>query len=97
MVGKKPVPHKQERISKSRAAKASLMTGFTVVCFLIFIYHLYWAVLAINGRRFGSLLPSLTIAVGSLALSAFVMIRILLFCETRLLSNDIDADHKKYL
>lgn len=94
---KKPVPPKQERISKSRAAKASFMTGFTVVVFLVWLYHLYWVIIAINDRKFGGLLWSLLVTVGSLALSSFIMIRVLLFFETRLLSDDIDADHKKYL
>lgn len=94
---KRPAAPKQERISKSRAAKASFLTGATVVAFLLFIYHLYWVIHAINDRKFGSFFWSLSVSIGSIVLSSFVMIRILLFLETRLLSNDIDADHKKYL
>lgn len=94
---RKPVPSKHERISKSRAAKASFMTGATIVALALFLYHLYWVIIAINDRKFGGLLSTVAITIGSIALSSFIMIRILLFLETRLLSDDIDADHKKFL
>lgn len=94
---KSPYAKQQERISKSRAAKASIMTVFTVVAFLVFIYLLYLALTAIHERKFGGFLVSTAVSMGLLSALAFVGVKVLLFCETRLLSNDIDADHKKYL
>lgn len=88
---------KDEKISKARAAKAMVLTGMTVAAFLIFCYHVWWSIQAFYYRRFGSAFNSLVVVGGALALNAFVMIRVLLFFETRLLSNHIDADHKKYL
>lgn len=87
----------QEAISKSRAAKASILTGMTVVAFLQVLYHIYWALNAVYSHKFGGKLNSLAVVVGTLALNLFVTIKVLLFFETRLLSNHIDADHKKYL
>lgn len=86
-----------ERVSKSRAAKASLLTGMTIVAFLQLMYHLYWSVTAVYSHKYGGKLNTLAVTVGTLALNAFVTIRVLLFFETRLLSDHIDADHKKYL
>ncbi|SGZ48939.1 CIC11C00000002081 [Sungouiella intermedia] len=84
-------------ISKSRAAKASLLTGMTVVAFLQLLYHAYWAISSVYSHRFGGKLNSLAVVIGTLALNLFVTIKVLLFFETRLLSDQIDADHKKYL
>lgn len=93
------ITHKrqQERISKSRAAKASLLTGMTVVAFLLGIYHIWWSVKAFHSNKFGSHFSNLMIIVGGLVLNAVVSVKVLLFFETRLLSDSIDADHKKYI
>ncbi|GEQ71294.1 hypothetical protein JCM33374_g4976 [Metschnikowia sp. JCM 33374] len=87
----------QERISKARAAKASALTGLTVAFFLAFCYHVWWAINAFYHNRFGSTLNNLILIVGGLALNAYISVKFLLFCETKLLSNGIDADHKKYI
>ncbi|OBA18014.1 hypothetical protein METBIDRAFT_47730 [Metschnikowia bicuspidata var. bicuspidata NRRL YB-4993] len=89
--------NKQERISKSRAAKASALTGLTVAFFLAFCYHVWWAVNAFYHNKFGSNLSNFMIIVGGLALNAYLSVQFLLLCETKLLSNGIDADHKKYI
>lgn len=88
---------KQERISKARAAKASALTGLTVAFFLVFCYHIWWAVGAFYHNRFGSTFNNLMIIAGGLVLNGYVSVQFLLFCETRLLSDGIDADHKKYI
>ncbi|KAM9906573.1 hypothetical protein OXX79_001481 [Metschnikowia pulcherrima] len=88
---------KQERISKARAAKASVLTGLTVAFFLVYCYHVWWAVSAFYQNRFGSMFSNLMIIVGGLALNGYVCVKFLLFCETKLLSDGIDADHKKYI
>lgn len=92
---RKPTP--QERISKARAAKASVLTGLTVALFLAFCYHVWWAVGAFYQNKYGSKLGNVAVILGGLALNGFISVRFLLFCETRLLSNGIDADHKKYI
>lgn len=84
-------------ISKSRAAKALLLTILTILGFCQLIYHVYWAFSSIFDHRFGGALNSAAVVGGSLVLNVFLTIRVLLFCETRLLSDQIDADHKKYL
>lgn len=90
-------PSQQERISKSRAAKASVLTGLTVAFFLAYCYHVWWAVKAFYHNKYGSTFGNILLILGGLALNGFISVRFLLFCETRLLSNGIDADHKKYI
>lgn len=92
---RKPTP--QERISKSRAAKASALTGLTVAFFVVFCYHVWWAMNAFYANRFGLTINNLMIIAGGLVLNGYVSVKFLLFCETRLLSDGIDADHKKYI
>lgn len=87
----------KDDISKSRAAKASLLTGMSVLTFLLWGFHLYWAVGALYSNRFGGVFSNLVIIVGGLAVDFFVSIKVLLYAETHLLSDGIDADHKKYL
>lgn len=87
----------QERISKSRAAKASLLTGLTVVVFLIGCYHLWWAVRAFYHNKYGSTFNNIMIIAGGFILNAVVMAKALQFLEIKLLSDAIDADHKKYI
>lgn len=96
---KKPYPKKvnKEQISGSRAAMALLLTGLTVLFVAVGCYHLYWAIGAFYHDRFGSTLNNVAVIVGSLALNLFVSIKTLVFLETRLLSDNIDADHKKYI
>lgn len=86
-----------ERISKARAAKASVLTCLTVAFFLVFCYHCWWALGALYNNEYGSLLKNTIIIVGGLVLNAYVSVQILLFIETRFLSNGIDSDHKKYI
>lgn len=88
---------KKEQISGSRAAMALFLTGLTALFFALGCYHLYWAIGAFYHNRFGSTLENVLIIVGSMALNAFISIKTLVFLETRLLSNNIDADHKKYI
>lgn len=88
---------RKERISKSRAAKASLLTGATVVLFLIGCYHAWWVVQALYSKKYGSNLNTLVVAGGSLVLNFAASAYTLIFLETRLLSDHIDSDHKKYL
>lgn len=90
-------PKPPARISKSRAAKASLLTGLTALFFAVACYHIWWGIKAYYNNQFGSTAYNLIVIVGSLALNAFVCIKGLVYLETRLLSNDIDADHKKYI
>lgn len=61
------------------------------------LYHIYWSVNAVLSHKYGSKINTIAVAGGTLALNAFLTSRVLLFFETRLLSNQIDADHKKYL
>lgn len=86
-----------EHISKTRAAKASVLTGMTVTCFLLLCYHFWWSFGAFYERKFGSASVTLVILLAGFALNIYVTIKVLLFFETRLLSNSIDADHKKYI
>lgn len=88
---------KKERISKSRAAKALLLTGTTIVLFLVGCYHAWWVVRALYSKKYGSSLNTVVVAGGSLLLNFVVSAYVLIFLETRLLSDHIDADHKKYL
>lgn len=92
-----PKKMKKEQISGSRAAMALLLTGLTACFFAVGCYHLYWAIGAFYHNRFGSTLNNVVVIIGSMALNAFVSIKTLVFLETRLLSNNIDADHKKYI
>lgn len=89
--------NRKPRISKSRAAKASFLTGAIVIFVIVFTYHLVWAVKALYGKRFGSTLNTVVIAVGSLVVHFAATTSFLMFLETRWLSNHIDADHKKYI
>lgn len=86
-----------ERISKLRAAKASLITGLFLLAFGQVSYHLYWAFGALRYSRYGSTLNTAAVVIGSLVVNVFVTTKVLLFCETKLLSDQIDADHKKYI
>lgn len=87
----------QERISKSRAAKASLLTFLSVLAFLVWCYHLYWAVGALYENRYGGIFNNLMLIVGGFILEVYVTAKALLFLESKILTTDIDADHKKYL
>lgn len=87
----------QEKFSSTRAIMALLLTGLTALIFGLGCYHVWWAITAFYYNRFGSNLNNAVIIVGGLALNAFVSIKTLVFLETRLLSNNIDADHKKYI
>lgn len=86
-----------EKISKSRAAKASLLTGMFIVAVLQVLYHLYWSAGALRSQKYGSTLNTMTVVGGLLVANIFVSIKVLLFFETKLLSDQIDADHKKYI
>ncbi|RKP31892.1 hypothetical protein METBISCDRAFT_26195 [Metschnikowia bicuspidata] len=84
-------------ISWSRAAKASLLTLLTVLFFFVACFHVCWAIKAFYHDRYGSALYNVVIIVGGLVLNATVSIYFLVFLETCLLSDGIDADHKKYI
>lgn len=88
---------KKERISKARAAKASILTVATVVVFLVISFHTWWVFNALYNKKYGSNLNTLVVAGGSLVLDFAACVYALIFLETRLLSDHIDADHKKYL
>lgn len=85
-----------EKFSKSRAARATFLTGCTVLAFILLVYHFYCVVAAVISYEHGGLLKTLLISVGLFALNAFVIIKTLVFLETKLMT-DIDEDHKKYI
>lgn len=87
----------KERISKARAAKASILTVSTIIVFLLISFHAWWAFHALYNKKYGSNLNTLVVAGGSLVLDFAACVYGLVFLETRLLSDHIDADHKKYL
>lgn len=87
----------QEPISKTRAVKASFLTLLTVLVFAIGIFHVWWSVKAFYHDRFGSRLYNVVVILGGLLLNAFVSIKSLVYLETRILSDGIDSDHKKYI
>lgn len=86
-----------ERISKLRAAKASLLTGLFLLAFGQVSYHLYWAIGALRYSKYGGTLNTVAVVIGSLVVNLFITTKVLMFFETKLLSDQIDADHKKYL
>lgn len=83
-------------ISKSRAAKASVLTAASLAFLFAWLSHLYWAIFAIYNNYFGGLISNLMVGAGGVVLSGFISVQALLFLEKRF-NDDIDADHKKYL
>ncbi|ODV67111.1 hypothetical protein HYPBUDRAFT_139606 [Hyphopichia burtonii NRRL Y-1933] len=95
---KKPLPRKREdENTKDRAIKAASVTALSLLFLLLWGYQALWAIGVIFDNRFGSLVNNLVFGIGSLIASGGIAIKVVTYLNDRLLTDTIDADHKKYI
>lgn len=86
-----------EKISTSRALKATVLTSLSITLLLLWVYHAIWAIKAIIYNRFGRILDNLVFGVGTLIANGGLSLRFLRYLNQVWLDTEIDDDHKKYL
>ncbi|ODV78380.1 uncharacterized protein CANTADRAFT_90730 [Suhomyces tanzawaensis NRRL Y-17324] len=97
MLSRKPAYKPQERVSKSRALNASILTVLTLLLVVMWAYHTVWAVKVMINRPYGSFLNNLIFGPGTLIANTGVSTKIVSYINTKLVEDKIDSDHKKYI
>ncbi|KAK6454889.1 uncharacterized protein RJT20DRAFT_53173 [Scheffersomyces xylosifermentans] len=86
-----------ERISKSRAFNAGLLTILSLVIVVVLGYHFLWAVKVMTNQPYGSFLNNLVYGPGTLVANAGLSMKFISYINNKLVEDKIDADHKKYI
>lgn len=94
---KKPAYKPAERVSKSRAFNALILTILSITLLIVLFYHLNWAVDVMLDKPYGSLLNNLVFGPGTLLANAGISLKLITYINAKLVEDKIDADHKKYI
>ncbi|KAL6451569.1 hypothetical protein SBY92_003209 [Candida maltosa Xu316] len=86
-----------EKVSKSRAVNASILTILTVLIFLLLIYHFIWAVQVMMYQPYGNILNNIVYGPGTLIANAGLSSKFIKYINTKLVEDKIEADYKKYI
>ncbi|CAD1811283.1 putative integral membrane protein [Candida parapsilosis] len=92
---KDPLSH--ERISKSRAFSASILTFVTVVIFLELGYHLIWSAKVMINQPYGNFFNNLVYGPGSFLANVGLSTKLLRYLNKVLVEDKLEADYKKYI
>lgn len=90
-------PLSHERISKSRAFSASILTFVTVAIFLELGYHLLWSVKVIINQPYGNFLNNLVYGPGSFLANVGLSAKLMRYLNKVLVEDKIETDYKKYI
>lgn len=97
VVPRKPAYRPDEKVSKSRAFNALILTVISIGLFVALLYHARWAVNVMSNRPYGSFMNNLVFGPGTLIANAGISYKVASFINEKLVEDKIDADHKKYL
>lgn len=86
-----------DRISKSRAANASILTILTLIMCVIWGIHGFWAAKVIIYDAYGGWLNNLVYGLGTFLLDVGVGLKVISYINIQLLDNKIEDDYKKYI
>lgn len=86
-----------EAISKTRAANASLLTLLTLIMFVVWGIHGYWAAKVIIFDGYGGWLNNLVYGLGTFLLNVGLCLKVMSYINIQLLDKRIEDDYKKYI
>ncbi|KAI5949261.1 hypothetical protein KGF57_004860 [Candida theae] len=86
-----------ERISKSRAFNASILTFLTVAIFLELGYHLLWSAKVFINQPYGNFFNNLVYGPGSFLANVGLSTKLIKYLNKVLVEDKMDADYKKYI
>ncbi|EAZ63928.1 hypothetical protein PICST_38487 [Scheffersomyces stipitis CBS 6054] len=86
-----------DKVSKSRAFNAGLLTVLTLLVLAGWVYHFIWALQVVINQPYGGVLNNLVYGPGTLVANAGLSTKLVGYLNDKLVGDKIDADHKKYL
>ncbi|KAI5955159.1 hypothetical protein KGF54_001720 [Candida jiufengensis] len=86
-----------EKISKSRALNASLLTLISIIVFIELIYHANWSIKVLYNQPFGNYLNNLVYGLGSFLANFGLSVRLMKWLNQKLVEDKIESDYKKYI
>ncbi|KAG5419010.1 hypothetical protein I9W82_003729 [Candida metapsilosis] len=90
-------PLSHERISKSRAFSASILTFVTVAVFLELGYHLLWSAKVMINQPYGNVFNNLVYGPGSFLANVGLSTKLMRYLNKVLVEDKLEADYKKYI
>lgn len=96
-MARKPAYRPDEKLSKSRALNALILTVLFIGLLVIWLYHARWAIDVMANRPYGNFLNNLVFGPGTLIANAGLSVKVASYFNEKLVEDKIDADHKKYI
>ncbi|KAK6203442.1 uncharacterized protein RJT21DRAFT_27284 [Scheffersomyces amazonensis] len=87
----------EDRISKSRFANSLILTILTLLALVAWIYHGIWALKVMIYKPYGNILNNLIYGPGTLVANVGLSLKLIGAINTKLLTDKIEADYKKYI
>lgn len=84
-------------VLKSRALNATILTTVFIFAVVLSGIHLLWAVKVLYYKTYGGFLNNLILGPGTFVANVVITFKVLTYLNEKILGDNIDADHKKYI